>query len=158
MANPSDFTFGMAGLPHPEIDQQFYQGVPARRLAAWFIDATVVFAIGLVATLVVGVFTLGVGFALTPLIWLGASFVYRTATLANRSATWGMRAMGIELRRGDGTRFDGLTAAFHAGLHLFFISSVVLQIVSIAMVLTTRYRQNLPDMILRTAAINCPAE
>ena len=27
-----------AGLPDPERDRQFYDGVPLRRLVAWFID------------------------------------------------------------------------------------------------------------------------
>ena len=28
----------MSGLPDPELDRQFYAGVPARRLVAWLID------------------------------------------------------------------------------------------------------------------------
>lgn len=158
MTQTSDFIGGMAGLPDPELDRQFYEGVPARRLAAWVVDATVVLVFGLAVTLVIGIFTLGFGFALTPFIFLATGLAYRSATLANRSATWGMRLMGIEFRRGDGARFDGLTAFLHPLLYAAFVSLVVLQVVSIVLILSTRYRQSLPDLILRTTAINCPAE
>ena len=50
------------------------------------------------------------------------------ATLAGGSATWGMRFTGIELRRGDGTRFDFATALLHTALYTVCISVVVLQV------------------------------
>ena len=36
----------MAGLPDPERDRQFYDGVPARRLVAWFVDVAVILVVG----------------------------------------------------------------------------------------------------------------
>ena len=100
------FAGPMAGLPDPDRDRQFYDGVPARRLAAWFVDLVVVLAIGVPVAVFFGLVTLGFGFALFPLVVAGVGFLYRTATIAAGSATWGMRSMGIEFRRGDGTRFD----------------------------------------------------
>ena len=39
----ADPYFGaMSGLPDPQRDRQFYEGVPARRLAAWFVDLAIV--------------------------------------------------------------------------------------------------------------------
>lgn len=148
----------MSGLPDPDRDQRFYAGVPSRRLAAWVVDVIVALGIGVPLALVFGLMTLGFGLALFPLILLGVGFFYRVATLASGSATWGMRLMGIELRRQDGTRFD-LTAAFlHTALYTVCIGVMILQVASIVGMLGTRYGQGLPDLVLRSAMINRPAD
>jgi uncharacterized RDD family membrane protein YckC len=148
----------MSGLPDPDRDQRFYAGVPSRRLAAWVVDVIVTLGIGVPLALVFGLMTLGVGLALFPLILLGVGFFYRVATIASGSATWGMRLMGVELRRQDGTRFD-LTAAFlHTALYTVCIGVMILQVASIVGMLGTRYGQGLPDLVLRSAMINRPAD
>lgn len=148
----------MSGLPDPDRDQRFYAGVPSRRLAAWVVDVIVALGIGVPLALVFGLMTLGFGLALFPMILLGVGFLYRVATIASGSATWGMRLMGIELRRQDGTRFD-LTAAFlHTALYTVCIGVMILQVASIVGMLGTRYGQGLPDLVLRSAMINRPAD
>jgi uncharacterized RDD family membrane protein YckC len=146
----------LAGLPDPEHDRQFYEGVPARRLVAWFIDLAIVLAIGVPVAVVFGVMTLG--FALFPIVVGGIGFLYRTATIAGASATWGMRVTGIEFRRGDGSRFDLVTAFLHTAIYAVALSVIVLQLISCVAILATRYRQSLPDIILGTTAINRPAD
>jgi uncharacterized RDD family membrane protein YckC len=146
----------LPGLPHPETGADFYDGVPLRRFVAWCVDVTVVLAIGGPIALVFGLVTLGMGFAAFPLILAGVGLLYRTATISGRSATWGMRATGIELRRHDGARFDPLTALLHALGYLVCITVLPLQLVSCATILATPYRQSLPDLFLRTAMINRP--
>ena len=148
----------MAGLPDPEHDRQFYDGVPARRLVAWFIDLAIVLAVGVPVAVVFGVMTLGFGFALFPIVVGGIGFLYRTATIAGGSATWGMRVTGIEFRRGDGSRFDLMTAFLHTAIYAVALSVIVLQLISCVAILATRYRQSLPDIILGTTAINRPAD
>lgn len=147
----------MDGLPDPERDAQFYDGVPARRLAAWLVDALVVLAIGVPIAVIFGIVTLGFGFVLFPMFLIGVSFLYRTTTIAAASATWGMRAFGIELRRSDGTRFDFATAVLHTFIYTVCFSVIVLQAISCAAMAGTRYGQGIPDIILRTTAINAPA-
>lgn len=148
----------MSGLPDPDRDQRFYAGVPSRRLAAWVVDVIVTLGIGVPLALVFGLMTLGVGLALFPLILLGVGFFYRVATIASGSATWGMRLMGVELRRQDGTRFD-LTAAFlHTALYTVCIGVMILQVASVVGMLGTRYGQGLPDLVLRSAMINRPSD
>lgn len=148
----------MSGLPDPDRDQRFYAGVPSRRLAAWVVDVIVTLGIGVPLALVFGLMTLGVGLALFPLILLGVGFFYRVATIASGSATWGMRLMGVELRRQDGTRFD-LTAAFlHTALYTVCIGVMILQVASVVGMLGTRYGQGLPDLVLRSAMINRPTD
>ena len=106
---------------------------------------------------VFGLVTLGLGFAIFPIVVAGTGFLYRTATLAGGSATWGMRFTGIEFRRGDGSRFDFMTALLHTTLYAICISVVVLQAISCVAILGSRYRQSLGDMVLGTTAINRPA-
>jgi uncharacterized RDD family membrane protein YckC len=153
----SDFAGPMAGLPDPERDRQFYDGVPARRLAAWVFDLAIILAIGVPVAIAFGLATFGFGFALFPLVVASVGFLYRTASIASGSATWGMRFMGIELRRHDGSRFDLTTALLHTGIYTVSFSVIVLQIISCGAILTTRYGQGLNDIILRTTAINRPA-
>lgn len=155
-------TFGMFGamdgLPDPDREPQFYEGVPARRLAAWVVDFLLVLLIGVPIALVFGLATFGLGFALFPMVIATVGFLYRTATIADRSATLGMRFMGIELRRSDGSRFDLVTAFLHTAIYTVAISFVFVQLASCVAILLTRYGQGLPDIILRTTAINRPAD
>lgn len=148
----------MPGLPDPDLDAQFYQGVPMRRLAAWLVDVALVLMIGVPLAVLFGLLTLGFGFALFPVIVAGVAFLYRVLTLAAGSATWGMRFTGIEFRRHDGSRFDLLFALLHTAITTVCFGVFVLQLVSCGTVLWTRYRQSLADIILGTTAINRPAD
>lgn len=152
------FSGFMDGLPDPDRDRQFYEGVQTRRLAAWVIDLFVILLVGVPVALVFGLATFGFGFALFPFVIAGVGFLYRTATISGRSATWGMRVMGIELRRHDGTRLDLTTAALHTAIYSVAFAVVVLQALSCIAMVSTRYGQGLPDIILRTTAINRPAD
>lgn len=147
----------LSGLPDPDLDRQFYDGVRTRRLFAWIADIAIILAMGVPLALLFGLVTLGFGFALFPVILLGVGFAYRTLTLAGRSATWGMRFTGIEFRRGDGSRFDLPMALMHTLLYAVAISVGFLQLVSCATIVATRYRQSVPDILLGTTAINRPA-
>ena len=152
------FATALEGLPDPETDPQFYEGVPTRRLIAWVIDVAIILMVGVPLAVVFGLATLGFGFALFPMLVAGIGFVYRTITITSHSATWGMRMMGIELRRHDGSRFDFMTAVLHTIGYTVAISMVFVQMASILAMVGTRYGQGLPDLILRTTAINPPAE
>lgn len=152
-------TFGaLPGLPDPVRDAQFYDGVPTRRFAAWLIDLVVILIAGVPVAIVFGVATIGIGFALFPFIVATVGFLYRAATIAGGSATWGMRVMGIELRRHDGSRFDATTAVLHTMIYTLALWTVFLQLLSCLTILFSAHRQGLNDIILRTTAINRPAE
>jgi uncharacterized RDD family membrane protein YckC len=158
MSVSDNFLPPLRGLPDPEQDAAFYRGVPSRRLAAWIVDFLIVGAMSLVAIPVFGVLTLGVGFFIAPVVFATLSFIYRVATITGRSATWGMRLMGIELRRGDGERFDFGTALGHVGLYTISLLLTVPLLLSALTVLATRYQQTLHDIVLRTTAINSPED
>jgi uncharacterized RDD family membrane protein YckC len=148
----------LPGLPDPERDRQFYEGVPSRRLAAWVFDVVVILAIGVPLGLFFGLVTFGLGFAAFPFLIGCVSFAYRIATISSGSATWGMRLMGIELRKFDGSRFDLPTAVMHTAIYVVSFAFFLIQIISCAFMISTRYGQGLPDLVLRTTAINRPAD
>ncbi len=147
----------LPGLPDPALDRTFYEGVPAKRLVAWGVDFLIVGAASLIVIPVLGVLTLGLGFFVAPAIYATLSFLYRVTTLSGRSATWGMRLMGIELRDADGERFGFGMALAHVGLYTLSLIFTIPLLVSGATVLATRYGQTLHDIVLRAAAIRTPA-
>ena len=141
-----------AGLPDAYQAPEFYSGVLSKRAIAWIVDLLLITGM----TLLAGLATLTVGLFLWPLFFLAIGFLYRVTTLANRSATWGMRLMGIELRDVDGERFDGPTAALHVLGYYVSMAFVLPTLASIAAMLMTDRRQGLTDLVLGSAAINRP--
>lgn len=142
------------GLPDPDRQAEFYENVTLKRLIAWVIDVVLIVMICLIISLL----TFGIGFFLWGLVYLAVGFVYRTTTLANGSATLGMRLTAIELRTHRGEKFDRQTAALHTIGYFLSMTMFVMQIISIVMMFTTPRRQGLSDMVLGTAAINRSAE
>ncbi|MCB1331201.1 MAG: RDD family protein, partial [Maritimibacter sp.] len=132
---------------------EFYADVPVKRLIAWVIDGVIIFAMSLLIALL----TVGVGFFFFPVLLIGIGFIYRTVTLANRSATLGMRMASIELRTARGEKFDLATAALHTLGYQVSMAFILAQAASIVLMLTTPRRQGLTDHALGTAAVNTAA-
>ena len=145
-------------LPDPTYDRQFYDGVPLKRLIAWVIDVLVIGVFSLIATTTMGVLTLGIGFVFLPAIFFLVTFFYRWLTISMHSATWGMRFMGIELRTQSGDRLSPIVAAFHTGLFMFLMATLIGWILTMISIVGTRYHQGIPDLILGTTAINSPLD
>lgn len=141
------------GLPDPDTQAEFYADVPVKRLIAWVIDGVIIFAMSLLIALL----TVGVGFFFFPVLLIGIGFIYRTVTLANRSATLGMRMASIELRTARGEKFDLATAALHTLGYQVSMAFILAQAASIVLMLTTPRRQGLTDHALGTAAVNTAA-
>ncbi|NCO86881.1 MAG: RDD family protein [Rhodobacterales bacterium] len=140
------------GLPDPVARADFYDGVATRRLLAWLADVVLI----LVLCLLILPFTAFTGIFFFPALMLVTGFLYRWATLAGGSATWGMRLMGIELREGDGGRLHGATAFWHTLAYTLAVAMAPLQLVSVLMMALTPRGQGLGDSLLGTAAINRP--
>lgn len=140
-------------LPDPQYQAEFYDGVPIKRGLAWIVDTLLIAAL----TALVVPFTLFTAFFYLPLLYMTISFVYRTVTLTRRSATLGMRLMAIELRDRTGARFDLGTAFLHTLGYTLTIGTLLPQVLSIGLMLTTARGQSLTDMVLGTVAINKPA-
>lgn len=141
------------GLPDPMTEPQFYAGVSAKRLFAWVFDAVF---IGILCLLVLP-FTAFTAVFFFPLLWLVVGFLYRWATIANGSATWGMRLMSIELREADGLRLSGGTALVHTLGYTISVAVAPLQLISVIVMVALGRGQGLTDLLLGTAMINRPA-
>jgi uncharacterized RDD family membrane protein YckC len=137
-------------LPDPDTQPEFYQDVPLKRLIAWLVD-TVLVAILCVLILPFTAFT---GIFFFPLLMLIIGFVYRVVTIANASATWGMRLSAIEFRTAQGQRFDLQTAFLHTLGFTVSCAIPLLQLASVVLMMTTARAQGLTDHVLGTVAVN----
>lgn len=138
------------GLPDPVLAPELYADVPLKRLFAWVVDFAV---IGVITALVLP-FTFFTGVFFLPLLFLFVGFLYRWATIARGSATWGMRLAAIEFRDASGARFDSGSAFLHTLGYTLSVSVFPLQLVSIVLMLVSERRQGLTDHVLGTAALN----
>ncbi|MCU9837590.1 MULTISPECIES: RDD family protein [Ruegeria] len=140
----------MTHLPHPDHQPEFYQSVAVKRFFAWVFDTCVILFLSLIVVLL----TAFVGAFVWPILYLVVGFVYRVATIAGGSATWGMRFVGVELRDAYGSRLDGGLALAHTAGYTVSMAIPVLQIISILMMLLGSRAQGLTDAVLGTVAIN----
>lgn len=143
-------TFRDFHIPDPQVQPEFYSDVPLKRAAAWVVDTVLVLVISVLilpATFFAGIFFF-------PLLMLMIGFAYRVITIAQGSATLGMRLMAIEFRTASGNRFDTMMALWHTALFTGCFAVFPLQIVSGALMLVSPRAQGLPDHALGTVAIN----
>lgn len=137
-------------LPDPDRHAAFYDGVVLKRALAWVVDTIFV-------TLLVAVITLFTAFTalfILPVLWLTVGFLYRWVTLSGRSATWGMRLLGIEFLDRTGMRFDAGTAFIHTLGYTLSMAFVLPQVISVGLMCLSRRGQGLSDMLLGSVAIN----
>lgn len=137
-------------LPDPDRHAAFYDGVALKRGLAWIVDTIFVTLLVMLATL----FTAFTALFFLPLLWLTVSFVYRWVTVSNRSATWGMRLMGIEFLDRTGQRFDAATAFLHTLGYTLSMAFVLPQVISVGLMCLSRRGQGLTDMLIGSVAIN----
>ena len=144
----------MTHLPDTIAQAAFYETVPTNRLFVWILDAAIILGI----CLVVLRFTGFLGIFFWPLMWLVVGFAYRTITIANRSATWGMRLVSIELRNRTGARLDLTEAALHTLGYTISIGMFLLQAVSIVLICASMRGQSLTDHVLGAVMLNKQAQ
>lgn len=137
-------------LPDPALEPEFYSDLLLKRFLAWVIDLLVTLVL-LVVAIVLSAFT---GLFFLPLLYLVVSIVYRWVMLSNYGATVGMLLFAIRLRQLDGGKPDSNTCLWHAIIFSASMTTVIGQVISVGLMLTTPYRQGLNDVILRTAMIN----
>ena len=137
-------------LPDPALQPEFYSDVPFKRAGAWAIDLVVTLAL-----------TLGRAGAdavhqrLFPAASIRAvSVAYRTVMLARYGATLGMMVMALKWRHLNGRAPDATTALIYSSAHAVMWTLFPLQIVSIALILMSSYRQGLHDHLLSTTMLH----
>jgi len=137
-------------LPDPALHPEVYEDLIVKRLLAWMVDALVIVALVFVAVLV----TVFIALFFLPVIALAISIGYRWIMLSRYGATLGMMLAAIHLRHLDGRAPDPVVCFMHAAIFSLGMFFVVPQIISIALMFSTGYRQGLNDVILRTTLIN----
>ena len=137
-------------LPDPIRQPEFYADIPLKRGLAFVVD----FLLIAVLCVVILPFTAFTGLFFFPFLMLVTGFIYRIVTLANGSATLGMRLMGMEFRTATGARFDLSMALLHTLGFYLSISFFLAQLASIVMMLTSPTAQGLTDRALGTFALN----
>ncbi len=142
----------LSQLPDPNVDTQFYNAVPFKRLIAWFIDTLLVVLVA--ASMVLA--TLGLGAFIFPVILFVLNIVYRIFTLSRSSATLGMQLAGIEIRNKQGNKLSLEEAAWHTGAYVIVALVFILLAISMVMMIVNRHGQGLHDYVLGTTAINRP--
>ncbi len=145
-------THDLNGLPDPAIDRQFYQGVPFKRLIAWFIDFIIIILIAAALVLV----SFGAGAFIFPMLLFFTNIAYRIFTLSRNSATLGMIVTGVEIRNRFGNKLNLTEAAWHTGLYTGLSLLFFTLVISMVMMLVNARGQGLHDYFLGTTAINRP--
>lgn len=140
----------MDHLPDPERHAEFYQGVTTKRGLAWLIDITLIF----IVTMIILPFTAFTALFFYPLLFMAVGFFYRWWSLSRRSATPGMRLLGIEFLNRDGQRLDTGEALVHVVGYMLSMGTLLVQLLSVGLMLTSRRGQGLTDFIVGTVAIN----
>jgi uncharacterized RDD family membrane protein YckC len=140
-------------LPDPDHQAEFYADVPMKRGLAWIVDMVLI----AILTVVIIPFTAFTALFFLPVLFLMVSFTYRLVSLARKSATPGMRLLSIEFRDRSGRRFDLATAFLHTLGYTLTIATLLPQLLSIGLMLTSARGQGLSDLVLGTVAINRPA-
>jgi uncharacterized RDD family membrane protein YckC len=148
--------------PHaydPAVNPELFEGVLARRVVAFVIDFVLIAIPVVVASMlifVVGIVTLGLGFALywllppATVIW---ALAYFGATLGSpASATIGMRVMELEMRTWYGAPAYFVLGAVHAIVFWLTVSALTPFILLVAFF--NERRRLLHDMLLGTVVIN----
>ena len=148
--------------PHaydPAIHPELFEGVLSRRIVAFLIDAIIVLtplAILFLFMLVFTVLTLGLGivvFALLGPIAAIWAVLYVGVTLGSpHSATYGMRAMGLQMRTWYGAPMYFLLGTVHA-IFFWVLSTVLTPLVLLITLFNTR-RRTLHDYLTGTVLIN----
>jgi uncharacterized RDD family membrane protein YckC len=138
---------------------ELFEGVLARRIVAFLIDAVIVItplAILSMFMLIFTVVTLGLGVVIFGLLGPIAAIwavLYVGVTLGSpHSATYGMRAMGIQMRTWYGAPMYFLLGAVHA--IFFWVLSTVLTPLVLLVTLFNSRRRTLHDYLTGTLVIN----
>ncbi len=142
----------LSALPDPQLDRQFYEGVPFKRLLAWVIDVIIILLISAALVLI----SFGIAAFVFPLLLFVTNIAYRIFTLSRNSATLGMVLTGIEIRNSNGNKLSPAEAAWHTGLYTAVALLFFALVISIIMMLVNERGQGLHDYFLGTTAINKP--
>jgi uncharacterized RDD family membrane protein YckC len=136
-------------------DDARLDGVRTRRVYAFLIDALIVFLISIPVSIVIfllGIFTLGLGFALYFIMFPTLAIAYVAYTMGSEDqATVGMKANDIYLSHLDGGKIDPMTAIVHSVL--FWAGNAMLSPLVLLVTLLSDRKRTLHDLLLGTIVL-----
>ena len=160
--DPGKIGMSMDPKPHaydPIANPELFEGVLARRCIAFVIDVTliavpVIFAAILI--FIIGIITLGLGFALywllSPAAVIWAIAYYGMTFGSPASATLGMRVMDLEMRTWYGAPCYFVLGAVHA--IVYWVSMSFLTPLVLLVAFFNHRRRLLHDILVGTVVIN----
>jgi uncharacterized RDD family membrane protein YckC len=144
-----------SGDPVPFVDPARLQGVLWRRSFAYITDlAIIAILIGVAALLLSPFVILSLGLLASPVMFLVGliPLAYHTLLIGgSRSSTYGQRLFGLVVTSGDGSRPSYLQALVLT--ILFYLSMSVTSGLILVVMLFTRYRQGVHDLIANTVVL-----
>jgi uncharacterized RDD family membrane protein YckC len=154
MSRPMPDTLDDASMSRYD-DIALYDGVRTKRVLAFFIDYAIVLALCVpVAILIffIGIFTLGLGFFLYPILFLLVAIPYIGMSMGGpNQATPGMRVMDIRVARLDGRQVDFMLAVVH-GVLFWALNAVLTPFILLATLVLDR-KQTVHDWLLGTVVV-----
>jgi len=163
--DPGKIGMSMDLKPHaydPAANPELFEGVLARRCIAFLIDVTIITIPVIFAAIfifIIGLITLGLGWALFWLLSPGAviwAIAYYGMTFGSAaSATIGMRVMDIEMRTWYGAPCYFVLGAVHAIVYWITVSFLTPLVLLVPFF--NHRRRLLHDILVGTVVINNPA-
>ncbi len=139
-------------LPDPKAAPELFDGVLTRRAAAFVVDGAIIVAIAvgvMLAGVVAGFLTLGVGWVIMPIVVPFAILAYYAGTLGSHArSTVGMRAFDLVLTPARGRPLNGWMILIHP--ILFWLTVWISWPFSLLFALFTPRRQMLHDLVVGT--------
>ncbi len=133
-------------------DWRVYEGVRTRRVFAFLLDYLFIGLLVIpfaVLVLLLGILTLGLGWALFGVLGPIVALIYIWSTLGGaKQATPGMQLMGLRLDRLDERPVDGLLAVVHTVL--FWAGNAILTPLILLVSLFADRKRTLHDLLLGT--------
>ena len=148
------------GVPDPQTDPQFYDGVPLRRLIAFVLDTLVIvilWFVVLVLVFAISAATMGLALPVGILMLACTGLIYRWIMLWQRSATLGMMAVGVEVRDAQGEKCSPGIAFLHSIAFLVTLYFLPLAIIGWILMASSPHRRTMHDLMLGAVVINRPA-
>lgn len=142
-------------LPDPTTAPELFDGILTRRVLAYLIDLGILIGVSfiiLLVGLIAGFITLGLGWAVLPIVIPVVILGYYALTLGSRSrATVGMAAMDLVLTPTRGKPLDGWRILIHP--IVFWITWWIAWPISLAIALFTPRREMVHDLIAGTLMV-----
>lgn len=156
--SPTETQFSSATHAYdPVTEPQLFTGVIRKRSVAFIIDAVIIVALWIlasVAVFILGILTLGLGWLLYGAVFAIVGLGYNAVTIGGaHSATIGQRMMGLTVPMWFGGKATPLIAAFHA---LLFWFSVVIFFPILLWAFFDARKRCLHDILAGVLVINRP--